>query len=59
MKNPDRVTVTKLHELPDIGKAIASDLEAIGIIHPEQLVGTDAFTLYDRLCEMTGTKVDP
>jgi hypothetical protein len=59
MKNQDRVTVTKLHELPDIGKAIASDLEAIGISHPAQLVGTDAFTLYDRLCEMTGTKVDP
>jgi len=38
MKNPDRATVTKLHELPNIGKAIASNLEAIGISQPSLLV---------------------
>jgi hypothetical protein len=59
MKNPNRATVSKLHELPNIGEAIARKLEAIGISHPEQLIGKSAYTLYDRLCEYTGEKVDP
>ena len=58
MKNPDRKTVSRLDALPNIGSAIAKDLELIGIDHPKQLVGQNPFELYDRLCKTTGTRVD-
>ena len=59
MKNPDRNTVPKLDALPNIGKAIAKDLELIGIDHPKKLVGKSPFELYDKLCEKKGQRVDP
>lgn len=59
MKNPDRHTVSRLENLPNIGKAIAGDLKLIGIDHPEKLVGKDPFELYRRLCEKTGVRHDP
>ena len=59
MKNPDRKTVSDHEALPNIGKAIAADLQLIGIDHPKQLVGKDPFDLYRRLCEKTGTRQDP
>ncbi len=59
MKHPDRETVSRLDALPNIGKAMAGDLQLVGVIHPKQLIGKDAFELYDRLCEKTGQKHDP
>lgn len=59
MKNPDRNTVAKLEELPNIGKAIAQDLQLIGIDHPKQLIGKDAYQLYETLCEALGKAQDP
>jgi hypothetical protein len=58
-KNPDRATVARLEALPNIGKAIAADLRAIGIDQPQQLIGKDAFALYDLLCAQTGVRHDP
>jgi hypothetical protein len=58
VKNPDRKTVSRLDALPNIGSAIAKDLELIGIEHPRQLVGQNPFELYDRLCKTTGTRID-
>ena len=49
MKNPDRNTVSRLDALPNIGKAIAKDLELIGIEHPQKLVGKNPFVLYNNL----------
>ena len=48
MKNPDRATVFRLIDLPNIGKAIAKDLQLIGIDHPRELIGKDPFNLYKR-----------
>ena len=48
-----------LTDLPNVGKAVAKDLEKIGIGHPEDLVGQDGFELYWRLCDVTGTRHDP
>lgn len=59
MKNPDRATVARLEDLPNIGKAIAADLRAIGIDQPQQLIDKDAFALYDLLCAQTGVRHDP
>ncbi len=59
MKAPDRNTVTRLQDLPNIGKAMAGDLHLIGIDHPNKLPGKNAFDLYAKLCARTGKKHDP
>jgi hypothetical protein len=53
------LTVSELTDLPNIGKAIATDLRSIGIRHPQDLIGKDAYKLHDQLCRVTGTKHDP
>jgi len=59
MKNPDRKTVSRLEALPNIGRAMASDLRLIGIQRPDELIGKDPFELYETLCVTTGRKHDP
>jgi len=51
MKSPNREKILQLEELPNIGKAMASDLRLIGIDSPEKLIGKDAFGLYEELQE--------
>ena len=58
MKNPNRETVSRLELLPNIGKAIGSDLRLVGITEPKDLVGKDPFELYDDLCTKKGKKID-
>jgi hypothetical protein len=48
-----------LEQLPNIGPAIAADLRSIGIAHPQELRGKDAFALYQQLCAATGQRQDP
>ncbi len=52
-------TCVRLEQLPNIGPALAEDLRLIGIQHPRDLQGKDAFTLYQRLCHATGMRQDP
>ena len=59
MKNPDRKTVARLDELPNIGKAMADDLVLIGIDHPGKLIGKDPFELYNELCRRSEKRHDP
>ena len=59
MKNPDRETVSRLDELPNIGIAMLKDLQLIGIAHPKELIGKEALTLFDTLSAASGTKHDP
>ena len=59
MKNPDRKTVSRLADLPNIGKAIAKDLQSIGIDHPRKLIGKDPYGLYNELCTLSGKRHDP
>jgi hypothetical protein len=58
IKKPNRNTVSRLDELPNIGKAIAEYLERINIAHPKQLVGKDAYALHNDLCLELGFWVD-
>ena len=51
MKSPDINTVSKMTDLPNIGKAISADLERIGLTDPKQLIGKDAYELHKQLCE--------
>ena len=59
MKNPDRETVTRLDELPNIGKAMSRDLQLIGIDYPQMLIGKKPFELYQLLCTKSGKRQDP
>jgi nucleotidyltransferase/DNA polymerase involved in DNA repair len=59
MKNPDQATVARLEELPNIGKAMAAELRLIGIEHPQQLIGREAFALYKMLCAKSGDRHNP
>ena len=48
-----------LEQLPNIGPSLAADLRLIGIQHPKELRGKDAFVLYQKLCAATGQRHDP
>ena len=60
--NPAKVRRDRLEaltDLPNIGPSMAGDLYLLGIRHPRELAGQDAFALYRRLCELTGCRQDP
>jgi hypothetical protein len=59
MKNPDRETVARLEQLPNIGIAMAEDLRMLGIEHPDQLIGQDPLQLWQTLAQKTGHRHDP
>lgn len=49
----------RLEDLPNIGKSIAADLRAIGILTPQQLAGRDPLTTYLELAGAMGHRHDP
>ncbi len=55
----DRSRLSRLTDLPNIGPSLAQDLTLIGITHPDELTGRDPVDLYERLCEVTGSRQDP
>ncbi len=59
MKARDRESATQLETIPNIGKAMAADLRRLGIEHPRELAGQDAYALYERLCILSGQRHDP
>jgi len=48
-----------LEQLPNIGPSLAADLRQIGVDHPRDLRGKDAFVLYQKLCAAKGQRQDP
>lgn len=59
MAKADGKNMKALEDLPNVGKAIAADLRALGIGAPAQLKGTDPHWLYRRLNRVTGVRHDP
>jgi len=59
MKRPDRKTITRLTELPNVGKAVAADLRLLGFNRPQELAGCDPYALFLRLEEVSGSRQDP
>jgi hypothetical protein len=51
--------IKRLIDLPNVGKAVESDLNLLCIHAPEDLKGKNAFTLYDKLCRLMGKRQDP
>lgn len=59
MRSTNQDQPTKLEELPNIGKSIASDLRAIGIFLPQQLAGRAPLATYIELGGVMGSRHDP
>ncbi len=62
IKAPKAATAAECHtllQLPNVGPAMARDLQLIGIPTPQALVGQDGFALYRQLCRATGVRHDP
>jgi hypothetical protein len=62
VKSPKAATADacqRLEQLPNIGPSMAADLRALGIAHPRDLAGQDAFALYQALCRHSGKRQDP
>ena len=60
--NPAKVKrddVKALTDLPNIGKAMAGSLRAIGVSNPTQLAGRSPYEMYEQLCAKTGSRQDP
>lgn len=55
----DAAHCRSLEQLPNIGPSLAADLRSIGIREPRDLIGRDAFVLYQALCARTGQRQDP
>jgi hypothetical protein len=55
----DRQRLERLTDLPNVGPAIAKDLEMLGIESPAQLVRCDPLELYLQLCNESGCRQDP
>lgn len=55
----DRTQLQQLTDLPNVGGAVAKDLNDIGIERPEQLIGRDPRQLFEQLCDATGQRHDP
>lgn len=49
----------RLRDIPNVGPATAGDFAVLGIRSPADLVGRDAFALYDALCARTSILHDP
>ncbi|MGI2080713.1 helix-hairpin-helix domain-containing protein [Shewanella putrefaciens] len=54
-----RAEVKQLTDLPNIGKACATDLRLLGIETPVQLLGRNPYEMYRTLNTLTGVKQDP
>jgi Pathogenicity locus len=48
-----------LTDIPNVGPAVARRLRQLGIASLDDLRGQDGNELYDRLCELDGTRHDP
>ena len=51
--------LTKLTALPNIGKAIAGDLLALGISSPDDFKGNDVLKIFNDLKAVMGHRHDP
>jgi len=49
----------QLKDLCGVGKAALKDFEMLGVRSVAQLAQRDGRKLYQRLCEITGTRQDP
>jgi hypothetical protein len=54
----EREVLKDLTRAPGVGPRMAADLDSLGVRSLDDLAGCDPQRLYDRLCELTGPRVD-
>ncbi|MES2741348.1 MAG: helix-hairpin-helix domain-containing protein [Pseudomonadota bacterium] len=54
----DRSRLSRLTDLPNVGKAGGADLRLLGIEVPAQLIGRCPRQMYEQLCATTGQRHD-
>lgn len=54
-----RTEIKKFQDIPNVGKAIEKEFILLGLKEPFELVGMDPYQMYNDLCNMTGTRIDP
>lgn len=55
----NRHDIARLEDIPNVGPAIATDLQQLGITSPGELVGRDPYAMYDQLNRLAGVRQDP
>ena len=51
--------VRRFKDIPNVGPAMERDFKALGIKKPNDLKKMHAFTLYKKMCKLSGTRQDP
>ena len=50
---------TELEQLFNVGPAIAQKLRRLGVKRPPDLYGRDPYAMYDEICRLEGSRLDP
>lgn len=59
MKAKSATDVRVFTDIPNVGPRIANDFRQLGLKTPQDLVGKDAYELYQAMCRVSGTRQDP
>lgn len=54
-----RNAIKRFREIPNVGPVIESDLIALGLKEPIELIGKDPYQMYRDLCVISNTRQDP
>lgn len=55
----ERQSILKFDQIINIGPAMSSDFDRLGISSPQSLIGKDPLELYQRVCEVDQVFHDP
>lgn len=59
MKANHASEVTKFKQIPNVGPRMEEDFMKLGIKNPQDLKGKDPFSLYQKMCRVSGVRQDP
>jgi hypothetical protein len=59
MKAATAKEVKKFQDIPNVGPAMERDFRRLGLLSPEALTNKDPFTLYKKMCSVSGVRQDP
>lgn len=59
MKAKTAKEVKKIQDIPNVGNAMMRDFLLLGIRTPKDLKRVKAFTLYKKMCTLSGSRQDP
>jgi hypothetical protein len=59
MKAATPAQARKFTDIPNVGPRMADDFRRLGMGVPADLAGKDPFSLYRKMCRLSGTRQDP